>query len=271
MTEPLEHEPAAGEAAAGDGEPAVAAASDDLAPSEVEATADTSAAWVLLTPLLPWLIALPGGPWLLPLVAPLTVYPAFAARVKARRYGRAWLLAMAWAALLSVGIITMVAVRPLLAAKGILHGQTYKSEMVQWVVTGEGKENTPAQFVPEHLLHLGAFLILTTVSAGYLGLALGAFLMAYMSYFVGALALATSRPVVAGFAAWVPWSVIRVMAFVLLGVLLARPLLVRQRWPFGRREAWLFALAFAGIAADLALKTLLAPRWGLLLRGLLMQ
>jgi hypothetical protein len=257
LTDPVEHEPVA----------VVAVEAPES--GDVVATADTSAAWVLLTPLLPWLVALPGGPWLLPLAAPLTVYPAFAARVRARRYGRAWLLAMAWAALLSVGVITMVAVRPLLAAKGIVHGQAYKAEMVQWVVTGAGKEVTPAQFVPEHLLHLGAFLILTTVSAGYLGLALGAFLMAYMSYFVGSLALATSRPVVAGLAAWVPWSVIRVMAFVLLGVLLARPLLMRQRWPFGRREASLFALAFAGIAADLALKTLLAPRWGLLLRDLL--
>jgi len=261
------------EAAAGsvEIEPAGAVADDAAEPGDVGSLPESSAAWVLLTPLLPWLVALPGGPWLLPLAAPLTVYAAFAARVKARRYGHAWLLAMAWAALLSVGVITVVAVRPLLAAKGIVHGQAYKAEMVQWVVTGAGKEATPAQFVPEHLLHLGAFLVLTTVSAGYLGLALGAFLMAYMSYFVGSLALASSRPAVAGLAAWVPWSVIRVMAFVLLGVLLARPLLLRRRWPFGRREAWLFALAFAGIAADIALKTVLAPRWGLLLRELLVR
>jgi hypothetical protein len=58
------------------------------------------------------------------------------------------------------------------------------------------------------------------------------------------------------------------MAFVLLGALLARPLLVRQRWPFGRRVGWLFALALAGIAADLVLKTLLAPAWGRLLLDL---
>ena len=267
---------------AGDVEPGAVAASDDLAASEVEApvdneieaTADTSAAWVLLTPLLPWLVALPGGQWLFPLAAPLTIYPAFAARVKARRYGRAWLLAMAWAALLSLGVITMVAVRPMLAARGIVHGQAYKAEMVQWVVTGVGKENTPAQFVPEHLLHLGAFLILTTVSAGYLGLALGAFLMAYMSYFVGSFAAAaTSQPFTAGLLAWVPWSVVRVMAFVLLGALLARPLIVRERRPsqwFGRREAWLFALGAAGIVADLVIKTLLAPWWGTFLRQFLL-
>lgn len=230
---------------------------------------EAAAVWVLLTPLLPWLVALPAGPWMLPLMAPLTVYPAFAARVRERRYCSASVLAMVWAALLSIGVIILVAVRPELAARGILHGYAYKEEMADWIIRGVGKEVSPASFVPEHLLHLGAFLVLTTVSAGYLGLALGAFLMAYMSFFVGSFAVAANRPLVAALAAWVPWSVIRVMAFVLLGALLARPLLVRQRWPFTRREAWLFALAFAGIAADLTLKTVLAPWWGQFLRGFL--
>jgi hypothetical protein len=237
---------------------------------EREPGPETAAIWVLLTPMLPWLVALPFGDWLLPLVAPLTVYPAFALRVREGQYGSAWRVAMAWAALLSLGVIILVAVHPALAARGILHGAAYKEEMREWVAGNEAaKEVSPSRFIPEHLLHLAAFLVLTLVSAGYLGLVLGAFLTAYMSYFVGSLAVASSRPVVAALAAWVPWSVIRVMSFVLLGVLLARPLLLRRRWPFERREAWLFALAFAGIAADIALKTALAPRWGLLLRGLL--
>lgn len=238
---------------------------------EREPGPETAAIWVLLTPLLPWLVALPYGQWLLPLVAPLPLYPAFALRVRERHYGSAWRVAMAWAALLSLGVIILVAVNPALAARGILHGPAYREEMAGWVVRGVGKEVTPSAFIPEHLLHLGAFVVLTLLSGGYLGLVLGAFLTAYMSFFVGSLAVQSSRPVVAALAAWVPWSVIRVMSFVLLGVLLARPLLLRRRWPYGRREAWLFAVGFAGIAADIALKTALAPRWGLLLRGLLQR
>jgi hypothetical protein len=243
----------------------------ELAVEEREPGPEAAVIWVLLTPLLPWLVALPFGQWLLPLVAPLTVYGAFAVQVRARRYGTAWLLGMGWAGLLSLGVIILVAMRPELAARGILHGPAYRTEMASWVLYGQGKEVTPSAFIPEHLLHLGAFIVLAVISAGYLGLVLGAFLMAYMSYFVATLAVASSSPVLAGLTAWVPWSVIRVMAFVLLGVLLARPLLVRRRWPFERREAWLFALAFAGIAADIALKTVLAPRWGLLLRGFLQR
>lgn len=250
------------------------AAADEAFVFASAATASEHPAWVLLTPLLPWLVALPFGSWLLPLAAPLPLYPAFARRVRQRRYGAAWALAMLWAALLSVGVIVLVMVRPALAEQGVLHGSAYRAEMSEWVHHGVGKEVSPRRFVPEHLLHLGAFLVLTLVSGGYLGLVLGAFLMGYMSYFVGSFAAATSQPLTAGVLAWVPWSVIRVMAFVLLGTLLARPLIVRERRPsqwFGRREAWLFALGAAGIATDLVMKTLLAPWWGRLLKQVLLS
>ncbi len=250
------------------------AAADEPFVFESAPTASEHAGWLLLTPLLPWLVALPLGAWLLPLAAPLPLYPAFARRVRQRRYGAAWGLAMLWAALLSVGVIVLVFVRPKLAEQGILHGSAYRVEMSEWIHHGVGKEVSPRRFIPEHLLHLAAFLVLTLVSGGYLGLVLGAFLMAYMSYFVGSFAAAaTSQPLTAGLLAWVPWSVVRVMAFVLLGTLLARPLIVRERRPsqwFGRREAWLFALGAAGIATDLVMKTLLAPWWGTLLRQFLL-
>jgi hypothetical protein len=68
----------------------------------------------------------------------------------------------------------------------------------------------------------------------------------------------------------VPWSVIRVLSFVLLGALFTRPLLLRERWPFERREHRLMLLAAAGVVADLVLKTLLATDYGAFLHRLLM-
>jgi hypothetical protein len=230
---------------------------------------------VLLTPLLPWIAVLPLGRYVLPLVAPLTVYAAFASRVRARRYVAAWALGMAWAALLSAGVIALTELRPVVAGKVILHGPAYQQEMFHWIGTGSGKETTPAQFVPEHMVHLGAFVLLALVSGGYLGLVLGAFLMGYMSFFVGSYA-ARVGPVTGALAGWVPWSVVRVAAFVLLGAVLARPLLVRRREPeswlrFGRREWTLLGLAAAGIVVDLAMKILLAPAYGDFLRRLLVR
>jgi hypothetical protein len=221
---------------------------------------------LLLTPFVPLLALVPGGKWALPLLAPLTLWFAFRERVKEGDPYRAWILGMVWAFLLSLGVIVLVLWLPGGARAGILHGEPYRQEMFGWIATGEGKENQPVAFIPEHLLHLAAFLVLTYASGGYLGLALGAALVAYMSYFVGSYAAASGHPFLGSMAAWVPWSVLRVCAFVLLGTLFARPLLVRRLWPFGRREYRLMALALSGILADIVIKALCAPAYGLFLR-----
>jgi hypothetical protein len=223
--------------------------------------------WLLtLTLFLPLLALVPGGGWALALVAPLTLYPSFVPRVRERDYWGAWRLGVLWALLLSAGVILLVFLFPDAARDGIVQGERYREEMFGWIATGEGKENDWRQFLPEHLLHLAVFLVLTWASGGYLGLVLGALLTAYMSYFVGSYAAASGHPILGSIAAWVPWSVIRVCAFVLFGALFARPLLVRKVWPFERREHRLLGLAAAGIAADLLVKTFFARHYGLFLR-----
>lgn len=221
---------------------------------------------VLLTLFLPLLALLPGGGWALALLSPLTLYPSFVPRVRERDYWGAWRLGILWALLLSAGVILLVFLMPEAAARGIVRGESYRQEMFGWIATGEGTENEWRRFLPEHLLHLVAFVLLTWASGGYLGLVLGALLTAYMSCFVGSYAAASGHPLLGSIAAWVPWSVIRVCAFVLFGALFARPLLVRKAWPFERLEYRLMALAGAGIAADLLIKTLLARPYGLFLR-----
>ncbi|HEX3556911.1 MAG TPA: hypothetical protein VIA62_27110 [Thermoanaerobaculia bacterium] len=221
---------------------------------------------VLLTVFLPLLAAVPGGKWALPLLAPLTLYFPFRERVRERDYFGAWTLSLAWAFLLSLGVILLVFWLPDAARTGILHGEDYRRQMFGWVATGEAPENDWRQFLPQHLLHLAIFLVLTWTTAGYLGLALGAGLVAYMSYFVGSYAMASGHPFLGALAAWVPWSVLRVCAFVLLGSVFSRPLLVRRVWPFEREEYRLMGLAFSGIVADLLIKAAFAPGYGIFLR-----
>lgn len=226
--------------------------------------------WLLpLTLFLPLLTAVPGGSWALPLVAPLTLWPVFRERVRTQDYLGAWTFGMAWALLLSAGVILLVLGWPEAARAGILHGEAYRQEMIGgWIRTGVAPENSPRLFIPQHLLHLGAFLLLTWASGGYLGLVLGAFLVGYMSYFVGSYAAASGHPLLGSVLAWVPWSVVRVCSFVLLGALFARPLLARRVWPFERWEVRLMALAFAGLLVDILVKVFFAPSYGLFLRQL---
>lgn len=218
------------------------------------------------TVFVPALALVPYGGWALGVVAPLTVYGWFRRRVRFGDYLGAWAIGMAWAGLLSLGVVLLVELAPDAAARGVVYGEPYREEMFGWIATGAGREATPAEFLPQHLLHLGAFVLLTWVSGGYLGLVLGAFLVAYMSYFVGSYAVAVDALLLGPVVAWVPWSVLRVAAFVLLGAVFARPLLVREPWPFARREAVLLGLALSGIVGDLVIKTLAAPAYGLFLR-----
>ena len=222
--------------------------------------------WILLTPFIPLLAALPGGRWLLPLLAPLTLYPAFVEQVRERDYFKAWQLGIAWAVLLSAGLIALTMWMPEAAREGILHGEPYREEMFGWINTGVAPENDWRVFLPTHILHFAIFLLLTWVSGGYLGLVLGAVLLGYMSYFVGCYAAASGHPLTGSLAAWVPWSVLRVLAYVLFGCLFARPLLVRRVWPFEREEGKLMALAASGLVADVLIKAFLAPDYGLFLR-----
>jgi hypothetical protein len=222
--------------------------------------------WILLTPFLPLLAALPGGKWLFPLLAPLTLYPSFAERVRERDYFKAWQLGIAWAALLSAGVIALVFWMPDAARAGILNGEAYREEMFTWINTGVGRESDWRAYLPTHASHFAIFLVLTWLSGGYLGLVLGAVLMGYMSYFVGSYAVESGQPVLGCFAAWVPWSVLRVLAYVLFGTLFARPLLVRRLWPFEREELKIMALAASGLVADVLIKAFFAPGYGVFLR-----
>jgi hypothetical protein len=225
----------------------------------------STASLILLTIFVPLLAALPGGGWLLVALAPLTLYPSFVRKVRAGDTFGAWQLGLLWALLLSAGVILLAIWWPA-AVRGIVHGEAYRQEMFGWIATGQAPENDWHQFLPVHLLHLAVFLVLTWVSGGYLGLVLGAYLVAFMSYFVGSYAAASGHPWLGSLAAWVPWSVLRVMAFVLLGALFSRPLLVRRAWPFERDDYRLMGLAASGIVADLLIKTFFAPDYGIFLR-----
>jgi len=92
---------------------------------------------------------------------------------------------------------------------------------------------------------------------------MGAMLVNQMGHYVGTLAASSRRPAVTMLLAWHPWAVIRVISFVVIGVVLSAPIWSavagrRVDWPVGRR---LLVLAAAGLVCDIVLKSLLAPAW----------
>jgi hypothetical protein len=206
----------------------------------------------------------------LPLLATAVVYPVFARLVIAGRRGAATTAALLWAASLSVSLITHTARDPVAAGPGVLMGPSYRDEMFTYVESGVGRESDPGRFIPQHLLHAGIFCVATLLSGGLAGLAMGAVLVGYMSYYVGALA-AGPHPATAGLYGWPPWAILRVVAFILLGTVLARPLLLRLRgtpsapW-LERTDRRILFVAAALLLTDILLKSLFATTWATLLR-----
>jgi len=221
----------------------------------------------LLAPLALWIAAASGRSFVLPLLATAAIYPVFAALLVAGRPLAAATAAMLWAASLSGSIIAVTMADPARLASVVLNGPAYCDEMISWVATGIGRESDPARFIPQHLLHLAAFSLLALVSAGFLGLFLGAVLVAYMSFYVGVLA-SGPEPLRGAFFGWPPYAIIRVVAYVILGTALARPLLgrlARRTLPPISTRRWV-GVAAALLVLDIVLKTLVAARWAAFLR-----
>ncbi len=207
------------------------------------------------------------------LIVPLAILFHFLRKEEVRRATGALLV---WTYALGFFMVLWVCLFPERAESAIFHGAAYKEEMFHWIETGEGAESRPAQFIPQHLLHVGAFLALSALSCSVLGLLMGVLLVDYMAFYTGSVILAAEHNGLAALLAWHPWSLLRMAAFVLLGVVVASLVYGKlrgrtlpsgacppaagagERWRAHRgRLLWAAAL----LALDIALKAALAPLW----------
>jgi len=239
----------------------------------VVASSDTpgrSSFALLLIPILTaagWLISLVlGAAWLLPVLnaAPACWFMLASLRRGDRR--GAIVLMLWWALWLGIAGVGASLLWPARAEMVVFNGDAYREEMFAWLTTGQGRESSPMEFIPQHLLHAAIFVALSLATASTLSILMGCVLMNYMSFYVASLILHCSETPAATTAillGWNPWSMVRVASFIILGVVLSEPLLSRMRghWPdaSGRRR-WLLVAA-AGLLVDIAMKTLLAPMW----------
>jgi len=210
-----------------------------------------------------------GIPLLVPFLNVAAGFPFMVAALKRGRTGEAIWRMLIWAAALGVCATLISYFATTDAARMFLRGESYRAEMFEFIRTGQGREGDIRAFLPQHVLHAAAFSGLAIATGGVLAMPLGAFLMNYMSYYVGAFAIASVHPWKALVLAWVPWAVVRVMSFVTIGVVLAGPLVSRvSGFPYrlaGQRR-WL-VLATCGLLVDILLKWALAPWWRHLLRA----
>ena len=204
-----------------------------------------------------------GVPALVPVLNTLPAFPFMIGSLRRGQVGEAITRMLVWAAALGVCATAFSYLRTAEAGRLFLHGEAYRREMFTFLLTGVGPEGNIREFLPQHALHAVLFSVMALATGSIAAMPMGAALMNYMAYYVGALAASSAHPLRAVALAWVPWALIRIGSFVALGVVLGGPVLGRVfRFPYaiGRQRRWV-ALALAGLAADVALKWALAPSW----------
>ena len=212
-----------------------------------------------------------GVPVLMPFLNTAVPWWQMTRALRAGHTRRAVAVMLAWALTMGVCATTMAAAGWSRSAAGDLFLRAaYRDQMIAWVRTGVGPESDPAQFVPTHLAYAGVFGAASIATGGVLAMPMGAVLMNQMGEYVGAMAAASAHPWVSAILGWHPWALVRVTGFVMIGVVLSGVVLSRVlRFPFSivAERRWL-QVGAALLVLDIALKWLLAPAWGALLKDM---
>ena len=205
-----------------------------------------------------------GKPLLLAIFNAAASFPFMVAALRRNRVRAAIGRMLVWALTMGVCSTTLSYEYPLPTNRLFLRGADYRTEMFDWVRTGVGAESSPSVFIPAQARDAAIFSAAALATGGVLAMPMGAVLMNQMGHYVGALAAWSARPGVTMILGWHPWAVIRIVSFVVIGVVLSMPLMGRRE-EFSRAARTYLPWAAGGLLLDIVLKTLLAPSWQRLL------
>jgi hypothetical protein len=215
-----------------------------------------------------WLIGLPA---LVPFLNAAVPWWLMAKSLRLGMVRRAVGIMLVWALTMAVVATSMAALGWSRTRSGgdLFLRSEYRDQMIEWVRTGIGPESQPAVFIPRHLGYAAVFTVTALATGGVLAMPMGAVLMNQMGEYVGAMARQSAHPATSVMLGWHPWAIVRVAGFVMIGVVLSGVLLSRVLkfpYPLARHRRFLFVGA-GMLALDIALKAVLAPAWGAILKG----
>ena len=196
----------------------------------------------------------------LPVLTAIAGYFPFAMEAQVS-FARGFLILVLWTLILSLLILWFSRRDPVIWERLIWRSREYSDSMMRWIETGELPEGSPRQVILFHFKHTVLYCLLAFLSLNFLSLVLGSALLNYMNFYVAQLSNRTSRPRLLLWMGWNPWSVIRVLSFLYLGMVVSAPtmwLLFAIPW---RLSVSLLLPGLIGLVLDLFLKLTLSHRW----------
>lgn len=163
-------------------------------------------------------------PIFLALIPTIVVYPPYLDFVRKKRLLEASILVLEWALFLTISMIYATIIYGEDIGSLVIKGQSYKEEMFLWIRTGYGPEGDPSLFMIPKIREIIIFSLAGLLTVGFLGLLMGAMLLNYMNYYVGALLL-HAKPgafFTVALLSWPIYAILRVPGYVFLGTVLTR-------------------------------------------------
>jgi hypothetical protein len=196
----------------------------------------------------------------LPLLAAIAGYFPFLLEAQESLL-RGFLVLLFWTLVLSILVLRFSIRSTDTMAPLIWRSREYTESMMRWVETGQLPEGRPINVILFHLKQTAIYCVVAALSANFFALVLGAALLNYMNFYVATFIRDSGYKPQVLFVAWNPWSVIRVIGFLYLGVIVSTPalwLLIPVPW---RLRFSLLVPGIVCILLDVVLKITMSEAW----------
>jgi hypothetical protein len=186
-------------------------------------------------------------------------------------FERGFLILVLWILILSALILWFSRKDPENWEPLIWRSREYSDSMMRWIEGGELPEGSPRQVIVSHIKQTMLYCLLAFFSLNFLSLVLGSALLNYMNFYVSQLSNRSFRPGMVLWMGWNPWSVLRVLSFLYLGMVVSAPTMWTLFAIPYRFSITLLLPGLIGLLLDLFLKLTLSRRWSRYLRSFLLQ
>jgi hypothetical protein len=156
---------------------------------------------------------------------------------------------------------------PAEADERVIRAAAYRASMLRWLESGEGPDAHPRAILLRHAREAIWYTAAAIATANLASIAMGAFLLNEMNAYVATLLRAGKRTGRVLLLSWNVWSIVRVVAYVMIGAAASAPLLRLAGWRVDEGAVRTLAIAgAAGLALDVVLKLTLRAACGRALR-----